>query len=117
MPPRTRSQAKAPVVVVQSPEDKRLYRHITLPNGLVALLISDPEMVPHVDEVCTGICCRRVAFVSDRQDGRCGEELTVHVTRQKVSGSCLAAPAIDCTTGACFRVDKSASSCLVTLVL
>lgn len=50
MAPKTRSQARQGVVVVQSPEDKRLYRHITLPNGLVALLISDPEMVPQAHD-------------------------------------------------------------------
>lgn len=55
MPPRTRSQATTPrpIIVLQSPEDRRLYRHITLPNGLVALLISDPDMgaVARADEV------------------------------------------------------------------
>lgn len=32
------------VKVQQSANDSRLYRHITLPNGLQSLLISDPEI-------------------------------------------------------------------------
>ena len=33
-----------PVVFTTSPKDKKLYRRITLQNGLLAILISDPEM-------------------------------------------------------------------------
>ena len=36
--------AKVGPAVVVSEEDRRLYRHITLPNGLVALLVHDPAM-------------------------------------------------------------------------
>lgn len=31
-------------IVVKSPNDKRLYRYIQLPNGLCVLLIHDPEI-------------------------------------------------------------------------
>jgi nardilysin len=48
MAPRTAS-APAPASVVgpplvTSPEDKREYRRVVLPNGLVALLVHDPDM-------------------------------------------------------------------------
>ena len=33
-----------PVVFTTPPKDKKLYRRITLQNGLLAILISDPEM-------------------------------------------------------------------------
>lgn len=31
-------------IVVKSPNDRRLYRYIVLPNGLCALLVHDPEI-------------------------------------------------------------------------
>ena len=37
-----------PVVFTAPPKDKKLYRRITLPNGLLAILISDPEMANQV---------------------------------------------------------------------
>ena len=37
-----------PVVFTTPPKDKKLYRRITLPNGLLAILISDPEMANQV---------------------------------------------------------------------
>lgn len=33
-----------PVVFTTPPKDKKLYRRVTLQNGLLAILISDPEM-------------------------------------------------------------------------
>lgn len=33
-----------PVVFMAPPNDKKLYRRVTLQNGLLAILISDPEM-------------------------------------------------------------------------
>ncbi len=38
-------------VPIQSPHDKKLYRHIRLSNGLTALLISDPEIKTHALDV------------------------------------------------------------------
>lgn len=37
-----------PVTFITPPKDKKLYRRITLPNGLLAILISDPEMANQV---------------------------------------------------------------------
>ncbi|KAG2448487.1 hypothetical protein HYH02_006378 [Chlamydomonas schloesseri] len=60
MPVATRSRtgangkaaAPAPVDVLKSPNDKKLYRYMVLDNGLKVLLISDPEMnaTPAADE-------------------------------------------------------------------
>ena len=36
------------VVFTTAPKDKKLYRRITLKNGLLAILISDPEMANQV---------------------------------------------------------------------
>lgn len=33
-------------IVEKSPNDKRLYRYIQLPNGLCALLVHDPDIYP-----------------------------------------------------------------------
>ena len=51
MPPRSAVRAAAPAPasvvgppLVTSPEDKREYRRVVLPNGLVALLVHDPDM-------------------------------------------------------------------------
>lgn len=55
-----------PVVFTIPPKDKKLYRRVTLQNGLLAILISDPEMAHQVgggsdsdadtseDESCSG---------------------------------------------------------------
>ena len=40
--PTMSSTATAATTVEQSPQDDRTYRHVVLPNGLSALLISDP---------------------------------------------------------------------------
>ena len=45
MPPRRAARSVLGPEVHTSPEDKRLYRRVTLGNGLVALLIHDPHMV------------------------------------------------------------------------
>ncbi|KAL3144869.1 hypothetical protein ABBQ38_001969 [Trebouxia sp. C0009 RCD-2024] len=37
-----------PVVFTTPPKDKKLYRRVTLQNGLLAILISDPEMAHQV---------------------------------------------------------------------
>lgn len=39
---------------VKSPQDKRLYRHIKLPNQLDVLLIEDPEMASAPEDVDDG---------------------------------------------------------------
>ena len=40
------------VIPVKSPNDKKLYKHVRLSNGLTVLLISDPEIKKTDDKVC-----------------------------------------------------------------
>jgi hypothetical protein len=51
--------AVAPGGLLTSPEDKRLYRRLELPNGLVAILVHDPHMAAHGPAVSPG-CLRRL---------------------------------------------------------
>ena len=37
-----------PVSFTTPPKDKKLYRRVTLPNGLLAILVSDPEMANQI---------------------------------------------------------------------
>ena len=39
-----RDAKSKPVVFTTPPKDKKLYRRVILDNGLIAILISDPEM-------------------------------------------------------------------------
>ena len=43
--------------LLTSPEDKRLYRRLELPNGLVAILVHDPHMAAHGPAVSPGLLC------------------------------------------------------------
>lgn len=51
--------------IQQSPNDKRLYRHLTLTNKLEVTLIHDPE-----SEKCSAACDVRVGAMSDPKDAQ-----------------------------------------------
>ena len=52
----------APGGLLTSPEDKRLYRRLELPNGLVAILVHDPHMAAHGPAVSPGCLRWRLAI-------------------------------------------------------
>ena len=72
-----------PVVFTAPPNDKKLYRRVTLQNGLLAILISDPEMANQTEG---GSELESAADMSEDEDGseEGSDEVLINLAHESV---------------------------------
>ena len=70
-------QDARPVVFTTPPKDKKLYRRVTLQNGLLAILISDPEMA---NQTGGGSELESEADMSEEEGGSEDDSDEVHIS-------------------------------------